>query len=418
MIFYIILFDIQNVQKILFNVEISLHIVSFLKRYFMYKIGVIGTGFIGEGLVKLLDAHQEYFVTKILTRGSIENRNDFFLNKLLTNSVDELIECSELIVECSGDAIYATDMIAKILDANIPVVTMNSEFHVTTGSYFMDKGLVTEAEGDQPGALAVLHEEALTMGFEPLVYGNIKGFLNHNPTIEDMNYWSKKSGISLDMVTSFTDGTKIQIEQAFVANGLGATIAQDGLIGTVNDDMSRGGEELAKRAEKLNSAISDYQLSPKLPAGVFLVAKHNENQKDALRYYKMGEGPYYIIERPFHLCHLEIIKTIKRVLNGGGSLLDNSTNPTISVATIAKRNLDIGEKIQKGIGSFDVRGEAIKIKNSLNHVPIGLISNVTLKRKVAKGEMITFDDLEMPKTLALKAWKSIVELSVKEDKKN
>ena len=98
---------------------------------------------------------------------------------------------------------------------------MNSEFHVTVGSYFVDKGLVTEAEGDQPGVLAQLHEEAISMGFKPLVYGNIKGFLNENPTADDMEYWGNKSGISLDMVTSFTDGTKVQIEQTLVANGLG-----------------------------------------------------------------------------------------------------------------------------------------------------------------------------------------------------
>jgi predicted homoserine dehydrogenase-like protein len=361
----------------------------------------------------LLDSHKDYSVTRILTRSSIEKRDSFYLNKLLTNSVDELIESSDLIVECSGDVIYATDMIAKILEAGIPVVTMNSEFHVTVGSYFINKGLVTEAEGDQPGALAVLHEEALAMGFEPLVYGNIKGFLNHYPTPEDMNYWSKRSGISLDMVTSFTDGTKVQIEQAFVANGFGATIAQDGLMGVADDDMNIGGSKLALRADELKYPISDYLLSPKLPAGVFLVAKHSLNQKNALKYYKMGEGPYYVLERPFHLCHLEIIKTIRRVLNGGGSLLDNGKYPTISVATIAKRDLDIGDNIKKGIGSFDVRGEAVKIDDYLNHVPIGLIADVTLKRKVSKGEIITFDDLDMPDTLALKAWKYIVDSTVK-----
>ena len=40
------------------------------------------------------------------------------------------------------------------------------------------------------------------MGFFPLVYGNIKGFLNYNPTMEDMKFWSKKNGISLNQVTS------------------------------------------------------------------------------------------------------------------------------------------------------------------------------------------------------------------------
>ena len=381
----------------------------------MKKIGIIGTGFIGEGLAKLLDAHKDYNITKILTRGDISKRSDFYLSNLLTNQIDELIESSDLIVECSGDTIYATDMISKIIKFNIPIVTMNSEFHVTVGSYFVDKGFITEAEGDQPGSLAILHEEAIDMGFKPVAYVNIKGFLNKTPTIKDMKFWSKKSGISLEMVTSFTDGTKIQIEQALIANGLGATIAQDGLIGVEDDNIKRGAEILGKKADKIGSPISDYQLSSKLPAGVFVVAKHNNNQKDALRYYKMGEGPYYIIERPFHICHLEIIKTIKRVLANGGVLLNNSKNPKISVATIAKKDLKIGDKIEKGIGSFDVRGEAIKIENHPNHIPIGLVSSVKIKRKVKKGEILTFDDVEIPQTKALNAWKSIIEPFLKKE---
>ena len=112
--------------------------------------------------------------------------------------------------------------------ASIPVVTMDAEVQVTTGSHFARKGLFTEAEGDQPGCLAALREEAVQMGFLPLVYGNIKGFLNHNPVPDEMAFWAKKQGISLDKVTAFTDGTKVQIEQGLVANGLGAGILRPG----------------------------------------------------------------------------------------------------------------------------------------------------------------------------------------------
>ena len=99
----------------------------------------------------------------------------------------------------------------------------------------------------------------------------------------------------------------------------------------------------------------------------------------------MGDGPYYILERTFHLCHLEILKTVDRVLRGGGVLLDNSADPTISVATIAKRDLKPGEIIKKGIGSFDVRGIAVKIKEHKGHVPIGLMQDAIIKRPVASG---------------------------------
>ncbi len=374
----------------------------------MKNIGIIGTGFIAKGLVNLISEHHEYQLSAILTRTDLSTRSEFPRSELLTNSLEKLIKSSDLIIECSGDAIYATESISKILEASLPVVTMNSEYHVTAGSYFIDKGFVTEAEGDQPGSLAVLNEDVIAMGFKPLVYGNIKGFLNHTPTEEDMKFWANKSGISLDMVTSFTDGTKVQIEQAFVANGLGANIAQDGLIGLEEDNIMLGGAALAEYAKKLNEPISDYLLSPKLPAGVFIVAEHDGVQKEHLKYYKMGDGPYYVMERTFHLCHLEIMKTVKRVLSGGTVLLNNSKNPRISVGAIAKKDIKKDTFIKKGIGSFEVRGECIRIVENKQHLPIGLCSNVIIKRDIKEGEVITLDDVEIADSMALTAWSSII----------
>lgn len=373
-----------------------------------YKIGIIGSGFIASGLAKLLMQHSEYKISAILTRSNVSERKDFQGRELLTNSLDVLIESSDLIVECTGDAIYATETISKIIESSIPIVTMNSEFHVTTGSYFVNKGLITEAEGDQPGVQAILHEEAVEMGFKPIVYANIKGFLNKNPELNEMKYWGEKSNLSLEMVTSFTDGTKVSFEQVLVANGLGAGIIQDGLLKLKNDDMLEGGTILASKAKTLGYPVSDYVLSSTLPAGVFLIVEHNENQADSLKYYKLGDGPYYVLERTYHLCHLEIIKTIKRVLTGGGVLLNNSAKPRFSVAAVAKNDLEAGKVISRGIGSFDVRGIAVNIKDDIDHVPIGLLANVTLKRKIKKGERIRFDDISMPENIALNIWKEIL----------
>lgn len=384
---------------------ISLLDIKEVKRF---KIGIVGSGFIGGGLAKLLVQHPSYELGYVLTRTPLSTRDDFISPDKLTNSLDMLIENCDLIVECSGDAVYATETIDRILKSDIPVVTMNSEFHVTTGSYFVDKGLVTEAEGDQPGVQAILHEEALAMGFKPLVYANIKGFLNENPTKEDMEYWGARSNLSLEMVTSFTDGTKVEIEQVLVANGLGAGLIKEGLVKLKNDNMLEGGTILAEEAKKLACPVSDYLLSSTLPAGVFLVVEHDEDQQDSLRYYKLGNGPYYVLERTYHLCHLEIIKTIKRVLNGGGVLLNNGANPKFSVAAVAKHDLKPGDKITKGIGSFDVRGIAIDISDNQNHVPIGLLANAIIKKEIHRGEKITFEDVELPESLALNIWRKII----------
>lgn len=373
------------------------------------RIGIAGTGLIGKGLAIEVDKQTDIILSRVLTRRDITTMTDYPIQEALTNSIEDFIGNCDVIVECSGDVIYGTEIIDHAIKASIPVITMNAELQVTTGSYFAKRGFITEAEGDQPGCLASLHENVVQMGFKPLVYGNIKGFMNLDPTIEDMKYWSERNGVRLDMTTSFTDGTKVHVEQALVANGLGVGIARDGLLAPSSDDLNQTGEELAEEANLLGHPISEFVLAPKAPPGVFITAEHDERQKDALRYYKMGEGPYYTILQNYHLCHLEMMKTIRRVINGGGVLLNNGENPMISVAAIAKRTMQTGEEITKGIGSFQVRGEAICISTNPNHVPIGLLVNAVMKNQIEEGQMITFDDVELPRSLALTAWFETVE---------
>ncbi|MFB4168909.1 SAF domain-containing protein [Virgibacillus sp. JSM 102003] len=373
------------------------------------RVGIAGTGLIGKGIALEVEKQSELSLAKVLTRRDFTTMNDYPFPETLTNSVEDFIGNCDLVVECSGDVIYGTEVINQAIKASLPVITMNAELQVTTGSYFAKRGFITEAEGDQPGCLASLHENVVGMGFKPLVYGNIKGFLKLDPILEDMEYFSKRNGVRLDMTISFTDGTKVQVEQALVANGLGAGIAVDGLLAPSSNDLNEIGAELAEEAKQLEYPISEFVLAPKAPPGVFITAEHDSRQQDALRYFKMGEGPFYTILQNFHLCHLEVVKTIKRVINGGGVLLNNGENPSVGVAAIAKRTLHPGEEIEKGIGSFQVRGEAVKMVSNPNHVPIGLLVNAVMKRTVEEGQIITFDDVKLPESLALTAWLETIE---------
>jgi predicted homoserine dehydrogenase-like protein len=366
------------------------------------RIGLVGTGFIASGFARLVRNHAtDLTLSAVLTRRPLGLADGFPFPEQLTHSVQELLDKSDLIVECSGDVLHATSVIDTALRAGKPVVTMNSEFHVTTGSWFADKGLLTEAEGDQPGSIAALREEAVMMGFKPLVYGNMKGFLNHHPTPEEMAYWAGKQGISVAQTTSFTDGTKIQIEQALVANGFGGTITRQGMDGPKAADVTKAAIELARTAAERGQAISDYVLSPG-NAGVFVVGTHDQSEWKALNYLKLGDGPYYVLVRPFHLCQYEIIKTVRRVLNGGGVLLNNSSLPTVSIVGIAKTDMPAGTRIDRAIGGFQVRGEAARISDVRGHVPIGMIQDAVLTRPVSAGQTLSFDDVELPDTLALR----------------
>ncbi|MDQ0206914.1 NAD(P)-dependent oxidoreductase [Alkalicoccobacillus murimartini] len=367
------------------------------------KVAITGTGFIASGLVAAINAAPDLMVHKVLTRRKLENIS-MIPAEYLTHSISEFLQGADLVVECSGDVHHGTEVILEAFSKALPVVTMNAELQVTTGSYLSQCGYLTEAEGDQPGSLAALAENAVAMGFSPLVYGNIKGFLNLNPSIEEMRYWSKRNGLSLQMVTSFTDGTKVQIEQALVANGLGADIVTRGLKGIAADSLEIGANQLAEAATEYGQPISDYLLCPSGPPGVFLTGTHQSEQAAALEYFKMGQGPYYTLTQPFHLCHLEILKTIRRVHRGESVLLNNGATPRVGVAAVSKRNLNPEEVIPKGIGSFQVRGEVVCLDQEPDHIPIGLLRNAVLKRQVEEGKILTMDDVELEESAATRAW--------------
>lgn len=371
------------------------------------RVGVAGTGFLGGGVVRMVQGFSsEITLSKVLTRRPIDSKIGI-PEEYVTHSIEELVENSDLIIECSGDVYHAALVVKASHDAGKPVLTMDSEFQVTVGSYFCDTGFLTEGEGDQPGSLAALHEEVRAMGFKPLVMGNVKGFLNHNPTLGDMEYWSMKNGISLTQVTSFTDGTKMQIEQALVANGLGCGILQKGLVGPENATLDEVGAMLGSRALELGEPVIDYILNPEVPAGVFVTGTHNFEEREVLRYFKLGGGPCYTILRPYHLCHLELLKTIRRLREGRGVLLNNSEKPRTTVVAIAKKKLKKGDRIEVGIGGFDVRGEVSYFANEAKSVPIGLLSGSVLLQDIEEGATLEWDDVELKDGLARDAAWSI-----------
>jgi predicted homoserine dehydrogenase-like protein len=369
------------------------------------RIGIVGTGFIAMGLCMLMRTSSDFMVSRVLTRRTLESVQHIDA-KLLTRSLDELVANSDLIVECSGDIQHACMVVETAFKAGLPVVTMGAEFHVTVGSYFCNRGLLTEAEGDQPGSLAALHEEAVTMGFQPLVYGNIKGFLNENPSPPEMEYWANRNGISVPQVTSFTDGTKLQIEQALVANGMNADVVQRGMLGLRDIPLEDAALMLGHEATTLGNPISEYVLNAKLPAGVFLVGTHATERPEVLRYLKLGEGPYYTLLRPYHLCHLEMPRTIRRVLEGRGPLLNNSPAPRVNVVAIAKRDLRAGHLIEQAIGGIDFRGEAMRFSECGSAPPIGLLQGARLRHSVSAGQILSASDVDIPDSLAKHAWQS------------
>lgn len=384
-----------------------------------YKIGISGTGFIATGLFHLLCSRPGFSVSKVLTRRPLLSV-DGIDPAYLTNSLAELVDHSDIVFECSGDAIHATEVVFAATNARKRVVTINSEFHVTTGSYFVRRGdYVTEADGDQPGCLARLKQEVEGMGFKPQAYVNLKGFLNPTPVESEMRFWSEKQGLALDQVVSFTDGTKLQIEQALVANGLGASIASGGMLGATVDTLSDL-DFLVEAAEQAGAPVSDYVLCKGAPPGVLIVASNAEADRRPgyLPFSRLQttEGRGFVLLRPYHLCHLEAVNTLNRVTDGEPMLLNNSAHPRYTVASVAKRPIRAGSVIRKGAGGFDVRGQAVPMADHRDAVPICLLRDSVVVRNIEPGQVVRFEDVIIAESQALDFYRSICEASVVQKK--
>jgi predicted homoserine dehydrogenase-like protein len=375
---------------------------------------VIGTGFVARHFIRALQHRAEWCLGRVLTRRTLDQVAGF-PDGCLTQSLEALLESADIVFACPGDVPHLARLAGPVLDAGRPLVTLDAEFQVALGSAFVGRGYLTEAEGDQPGSTARLAREARQMGFRPLVYGNMKGFLNHTPTLDEMRYWAERQGISLPMVTAFTDGTKLQIEQCLIGNFEGADIVREGLWGLATADLAAAATTLGEAAKRHGRPLTDYIIAPGLPHGVFVVAEHDPGQAAALRYMKMGDGPHYVLEQPFALVHLEVFRTLERVVGGEPPLLHNTAAPRLSVAAVAKRDLAAGEPIARGCGSFELRGIAVRIADRPDHLPIGLANDLHVRRKVAAGEILTLDDVEVEEGDLVALWQGIIAASLAGD---
>jgi predicted homoserine dehydrogenase-like protein len=362
------------------------------------RIGISGTGFVARGVFAALARQPDLAVTGVLTRRPAAQSRHAFPEALLTNSIDALAERADIVFECSGDTLHAAEVLLRAGAAGC------AEAQVTVGTALLSRGFsITEAHGDQPGAFAALAREARAMGFRPLAYVNLKGFHDPDPSPESMACWAAKQRLTLRAVTSYTDGSKMQIEQVLVANGLGARLARPGLLGGAVADLAEL-DRFADAARALGAPVSDYVVHPGVK-GVVLLADNEvaDLEPDFAPFAKLRtrEGRAYALLKPYYLVHLEAARTLRAVVEGRPPLITNSLSPVATIAAVAKRPLARGTLVETALGGFELRGEAVELEGNEAAVPITLLDGARLTRALEPGEVVTESDVELPESLAL-----------------
>ncbi len=400
------------------------------------KVGLIGAGFMGRGIVLTIEKSVPGMKVAAIYNRTLSKAN-FALEQAGINnkeqaddykSLDKIIDrgnyaftdnpmavCNsksvDVIIEATGEIEFGAKVVLAAIENDKHVVLMNAELDATLGPLLKtiadEKGvIVTNADGDQPGVIMNLYRFVETIGYKPVLAGNIKGLQDPYRTPETQKAFAEKHKQKPKMVTSFADGTKISMEMAVVANATGFKVAKRGMYGPkcahVNDAVN-----LFSKDELQKGGIVDYILGAEPGPGVFVIT-YNDNPvlKGYMKYLKMGDGPYYTFYVPYHLPHLEVPLTAARAVLFRDATITPLGPPVCEVVSVAKKDLKAGE-ILDGIGGFCCYGtiENSKTARDENLLPMGLITGAKLKKDVVKDNTLRMKDVEFPEgLLSVELW--------------
>jgi predicted homoserine dehydrogenase-like protein len=396
------------------------------------RVAMIGAGFMGQGIaLQICKFVPGMELVAIVNRDTDKARKVYFnsdvqdpqevtsvvqLEENIRNGVysytsDAMLVCKangiDAIIEVTGAIEYAAGVTLAAIENHKHVVLMDAELDGTVGpilKVYADKAgvILTNADGDQPGVMMNLYRFVTSIGVTPVLCGNIKGLQDpyRNPTTQEG--FAKKWGQNPAMVTSFADGTKISFENAVVANGTGMHVAKRGMHGiavapgTPLKDMVNQYplEDLLQ-----GKGVVDYVVGAEPGPGVFVLGTHDHPiQQHYLNLYKLGEGPLYLFYTPYHLCHFEAPLTVARAVLFNDAALTPLAGPCVEVVATAKTDLKAGSVID-GLGEYMTYGvaENAEIRTAENLLPIGVAEGCILKRDILKDQVLTYDDVIIPK---------------------
>ncbi|NNE35411.1 MAG: NAD(P)-dependent oxidoreductase [Rhodothermales bacterium] len=389
------------------------------------RVAVVGAGYMGRGIVlQILTGIPGMTVVAVANRTLSEARRAYSqggveavamvstvseLENAIANGRFSVTDDPELVCRADGidavlEATGEVDLGAQIsLDAirhGKHVVLMNAELDATVGPilkvYADQAGVVlSNSDGDEPGVAMNLYRFIDTIGYRPVMAGNIKGFIDHYRTPDTQRAFAEKNRQKPKMITSFADGTKLSMECTVLSNATGFGVKMRGMEGFdvdhVNDVLG-----VLEPDELVAAGRIDYVLGAKPGTGAFVVGYNDEPaKKQYMQYFKMGDGPLYLFYTPFHLPHLQVPLTIARAVLFSDAAVTPIGAPVSDVVACAKRDLNAGEELD-GIGGFTCYGaiDDAELAVANNWLPMGLADRRRLARDVAKDQVIQLSDLE------------------------
>ena len=390
----------------------------------MISVAVAGAGLMGRGTIRQINLTPGMCASLVINR-SIERAVDALIDCgtdaadiVVSNRCNELqeaiharrpavtscvqalrdLEGIDAAVEVTGAVEYGASMAMHAIAGGKHVIMMNAETDATVGCALKqladEAGVVySNSDGDQPGVLKRLVDYVAGLGFDVVAAVNCKGFMNVHATPDSIRQWALKQNTSLPMTTAFTDGTKMNIENAVLCNATGLVPEVRGMHG-VKTDLSRALEDCTTAFQR--RGIVDYTLGGNFGGGVFVIGYGDDPVmvQPYMKYLKMGDGPNYLFFRPYHLCHMETPLSIAEAVLDHEPTIAPLGAPVVEVIAIAKRDLHAGDTLD-GIGGYTIYGEIDTVGRAANLLPVGLADGVRITQPISRGQPIPVAAVEL-----------------------
>jgi predicted homoserine dehydrogenase-like protein len=395
------------------------------------RVGLIGAGQMGKDIVAQI-ACMKGMECDIVVDLTADIARDAFVQAGYTgeiieaSTVDEAekaIEAGKKVVTSNYKIAIETPQIQSVIDATGSpemgaritmdciffkkhIVMMNVECDITVGPILRrlceQAGIVYSlTAGDEPGSIVEIYRFAKSLGFKIVAAGKGKNNpldIYANPGMKEWIDKAAARNMNPRMLLEFVDGSKTMIEMAAVSNATGLKPDCRGMHGPhCNIDQLSKIFSLKSQGGILDKeGIVDFGLGNIAP-GVFVVVTTDQKRIiDGLVQRDMGDGPNYLLYRPYHLCSIETPLTVAQAVIYGESTAYPMDHLTSECITIAKKDLKAGEVLDS-IGEYCYRSsiELATVAREDSMLPVGLAKGAKLKCDVLKDGVITYDMVEL-----------------------
>jgi predicted homoserine dehydrogenase-like protein len=306
------------------------------------------------------------------------------------------LESLDAVVEATGLTEIGSQVAWNCILHGKHVIMLNVETDVTVGPLLYRLArqancVYTAASGDEPGVCKMLYNFAGTLGFEVVCLGKGKNNpIDFDATPESCREEAERKGMNPKMLSAFKDGSKTMVELTAMSNATGLVPDVPGMHGLRVDvpDLSKvfvpkeDGGVLSRRG------CVDYSTGKVAPGVFVIVATLDPRIRLDMKFYSMGDGPYYTLYRPYHLCAIETpVSVAEAVIYGERTIV--SKRMVSEVATIAKRDLKAGEIVGEiGCADFFGRTYIYEEAKAQGAIPLGLVPGGKVITDIAKGELL------------------------------